>query len=252
MLPWSTGAFEHQDFVGNAGRLGAGDLQWMSAGRGILHSEMPARGMTSDQIAHGLQLWVNLKSKDKMSEPSYQELPADKVTHVTKGDISARVIAGTALDTTSPVYTKTAVHYIHYTLQPGAVLQHRIPKDATGRGFNAFLYTIDGVIAVGSDAAAEAAKGKVIEAHHTVTLTNDGGLDGVTVAAGGDQPANFVLIAGEIIDEPIVQHGPFVMTSRTEIVQAITDFTEGKNGFEGAPQWRSEIGKPITDFLHGH
>ena len=103
----------------------------MTAGKGILHSEMPA----SKEISHGLQLWVNLAAKDKMIEPAYQELKATSIPHVTSGGVSAIVIAGEALGITSPVYTRTPTHYIHFMLQPNTVLKQPIPQ-----GWNAFLY----------------------------------------------------------------------------------------------------------------
>jgi len=240
MLPGSTGAFEHEDFTGTKGRLSAGSLQWMTAGRGIVHSEMPAHDMKPTDIAWGLQLWINLRAKDKFCEPRYQELPPEQVPKVTRGGVEAHVIAGTALGTTSPIYTRTPVEYIHYYLQPGAAVQHRIPK-----GFNSFLYTLTGKIAVGDG---EAADKKPIDAHHTVTLTNEASADGVTIRAL-DGPADFVLLAGEPIDEPTVQYGPFVLNSRQQVMEAIRDYQEGKNGFERAPGWRSEIGRPITDHM---
>jgi redox-sensitive bicupin YhaK (pirin superfamily) len=105
MFPHSTGSFEHEDFVGNRGLLKPGMLQWMTAGRGILHSEMP--NVKEGEIAHGLQLWINLAAKDKMCEPTYQELPTEQVPKVKKDGIEAHVIAGSALGVESPIYTRT-------------------------------------------------------------------------------------------------------------------------------------------------
>ena len=104
MFPHSTGAFEHEDFMGSRGTLKPGYLQWMTAGRGIVHSEMPASGLEG-KTAHGLQLWISLAKKDKMCEPAYQELPPEKVPKVKKDGIEAHVIAGSALGTDSPIYT---------------------------------------------------------------------------------------------------------------------------------------------------
>ncbi|KAG5175790.1 RmlC-like cupin domain-containing protein [Tribonema minus] len=223
------GAFEHEDFMGNRGKIGPGDLQWMTAGRGIVHSEMPF----GDGRSHGLQLWVNLGSKDKMCEPAYQELKAEEIPEVSDGKgVSARVIAGTALGTDSPVYTRTPAHYVHYTMEPGSVLQHAIPA-----GWSAFLYTLKGDVEVGGSGGVEVA------AHHTITLDGDG--EGVEVKAG-KAGADFVLICGKPHGEPIVQHGPFVMNTRAEIQQAMLDYQSGSNGFEGAGKWYSQIGLPIT------
>lgn len=237
MLPTSSGAFEHEDFTGNRGLLAPATLQWMTAGRGIVHSEMPK--LEKGQIAHGLQLWVNLAAKDKMCEPRYQELPKEEVPTVVKDGITAHVIAGTALGTTSPVYTRTPVEYIHFLMEPRTTLHHAIPK-----GFNSFIYSLEGEISVGSEG-----KHKPIAAHHTITLTSEEDADGVTVSTG-EQAASFVLLAGKPLNEPIVQHGPFVMNTRQQIMEAMYDYQLGRNGFENAPGWRSEIGRPITDHMH--
>lgn len=236
MFPESTGSFEHEDFMANRGLLKPGYLQWMTAGRGIVHSEMPK--VKQGEIAHGLQLWISLAKKDKMCEPDYQELPPEKVPKVKKDGIEAHVIAGSALGVDSPIYTKIPVHYVHFFLEPHKTLHQPIPA-----GFNSFLYTIDGKVSVGTPNPS-----KLIDGHNTVTLTNKSGQDGITVTTY-DQPANFVMLAGQVLNEPIVQHGPFVMNSREEIMQAFRDYSEGTNGFERAPGWRSEIGRPITDHM---
>ena len=131
MLPSTKGSFIHEDFAGHSGVINGGDLQWMTAGRGIVHSEMPM----NREVSHGLQLWVNLAAKDKMVEPAYQELTKDKVPRVTKDGVTAIVIAGTALGITSPVYTRTPTYYLHFQMEPGAVLRQEIPK-----GWNSFIY----------------------------------------------------------------------------------------------------------------
>lgn len=204
----------------------------MTAGRGIVHSEMPA----NNEQSHGLQLWVNLKSKDKMIEPAYQELKAKDIKKVTQDGITAIVIAGTALGTTSQVYTRTPTHYIHFMMDANKELKQPIDKK-----WNAFLYTLEGSISVdGSES---------VGPHHTIALTRDDNVDGVTVTTKSEK-ASFVLLAGEPTNEPVVQHGPFVMNTREQIMQAFTDYQYGKNGFERAPGWKSEIGRPITDKYH--
>jgi redox-sensitive bicupin YhaK (pirin superfamily) len=208
----------------------------MTAGKGIVHSEMPL--LKPGEVAHGLQLWLNLRAKDKMCEPRYQELPSAKVPKVKKDGIEAHVIAGTALGTTSPVYTLTACHYIHFHMDAHKTLHQPITP-----GWNSFLYSIDGKISVGTPNPK-----KLIDAHNTITLTNEAGQDGITVTTF-DEPANFVFLAGEVIGEPIMQHGPFVLTSRDGIMSTFRDFQEGKNGFEKAPGWRSDIGRVITDHM---
>lgn len=232
MLPTTKGAFEHEDFCGHKGRIEAGDLQWMTAGKGIVHSEMPA----SKEVSHGLQLWVNLSKKDKLVDPAYQELKAKDIPKVTKDGVSAIVIAGEALGVTSKVYTRTPTHYLHFMMDPESTLKQPIPQ-----GWSAFLYTLEGSAMFGSETYN--AKG-AIGPHNTVTLADQG--DGILVKTGKDK-ASFVLIAGKPTKEPIVQYGPFVMTSQKEIMQAFDDYRSGKNGFEKAPNWRSEIGRSITD-----
>lgn len=139
ILPSSEGSFQHEDFCGHKGTIGPGCLQWMTAGRGIVHSEMPF----GSGVSHGLQLWVNLNSKEKMCEPAYQELKADEITSVEKDGITAIVIAGNAFGVESKVHTKTPVHYIHFIMEPNTVLHQTIPAEWT-----AFIYVLEGKIKV--------------------------------------------------------------------------------------------------------
>lgn len=225
MLPSSQGSFQHEDFCGHKGTIQPGGLQWMTAGKGIVHSEMPL----GNGAGHGLQLWVNLHSKEKMCEPAYQELKAEEITTVNKNGITAIVIAGEAFGVESKVYTRTPTHYIHFIMEPDTVLQQKIPANWT-----AFIYILSGKITVED--------GQFIEAHNTVAFNTIG--DGVSVQAG-KEGANFVLISGKPIGEPVAQHGPFVMNTEAEILEAFDDYHNGKNGFERAPGWESEIGKVL-------
>lgn len=225
MLPSSQGSFQHEDFCGHKGTIEPGGLQWMTAGKGIVHSEMPL----GSGAGHGLQLWVNLHSKEKMCDPAYQELKAEEITTVKKNGITAIVIAGEALGVESRVQTRTPTHYIHFIMESDTVLQQKIPANWT-----AFMYVLSGKIKVED--------GRFIEAHNTVAFSAIG--DGVSLHAG-EEGANFVLISGQPIGEPVVQHGPFVMNTQTEIQEAFDDFRNGKNGFEKAPGWESEIGKVL-------
>lgn len=229
MLPSSEGSFQHEDFCGHKGTIEPGDLQWMTAGRGIVHSEMPF----GSGVGHGLQLWVNLCSKDKMCDPAYQELKAAELTTVRKDGVTAIVIAGKAFGVDSKVYTRTPMHYVHFIMDPNTDLNQEIPADWT-----AFIYVLSGTINIGGSSSSI----EFIEAHHTVALSTDG--DGVSVRAG-NQGANIVLISGKPIGESVVQHGPFVMNSEKEILEAFDDYRNGKNGFEKAPGWESQIGRPL-------
>nr|ACF80384.1 unknown [Zea mays] len=214
------GAFTHQDFAGHKGTIKTGDVQWMTAGRGIVHSEMPA----GDGVHKGLQLWINLSSKDKMIEPRYQELESKDISRGESedGGVEARVIAGEALGAASPVYTRTPTMYVDFTMRPGSRLHQPVPE-----GWNAFVYVVDGEGVFGRETAT---------AHYCLVL---GPGDGVSVWNRSTRPLRFVLVAGQPLGEPVVQHGPFVMNSRAQIQKAMEDYYYGKNGFERAGQWSS-------------
>lgn len=220
------GSFKHEDFCGHKGTINSGDLQWMTAGRGIIHAEMP--GGDGDNI--GLQLWINLKKKDKMTEPKYQELLKADIPHVSKDGIHVSVIAGESLGVSSPVRTITPTMYLDFKLDKGAYLSQPVAD-----GWNGFLYLLKGKgLFGGPEEWTES------DAHHTLVL---GQGNHVEVKNEEDEQLHFVLIAGEPIKETIVQHGPFVMNSQQEIFQTFQDYSQGKNGFERAPNWQSEIGK---------
>lgn len=217
------GSFTHQDFAGHKGTIGAGDLQWMTAGRGIIHSEMPA----SPGPNKGLQLWINLSSKDKMVEPKYQEMLAEDIPEKDEGGVKVRVIAGEAMGIRSPVYTRTPTMYLDFTLEPGAHLMQPIP-----RSYNAFIYIVEGEGVFGIPNSAP------VQAHYCLVL---GPGDSVNVwnNSPSHEPLRFVLIGGQPINEPVVQYGPFVMSTRAEIEQTFQDYQLCKNGFELAKYWRS-------------
>lgn len=221
LFPDSKGAIVHEDFAGHQGVLKAGGVQWMTAGKGVVHSEMPV----DDSPAHGLQLWVNLPRKIKMIEPSYQELEAKDMVKVSKDGVTALVIAGEALGATSPIISHTPVHYAHFTMQPNSKLEQSLNVE-----FSTFLYTLKGKGTIGTEQ---------VEAHYVVTLKNDG--DGIQVTTGAS-PFEFVIVSGEKINEPVYQHGPFVMTTSEEIHEAMRDFQQGTNGFEQAKSWISKSG----------
>ncbi|XP_055123573.1 pirin isoform X1 [Symphalangus syndactylus] len=258
------GSMAHEDFCGHTGKMNPGDLQWMTAGRGILHAEMPC----SEEPAHGLQLWVNLRSSEKMVEPQYQELKSEEIPKPSKDGVTVAVISGEALGIKptklkhnalrmpsngvfcienmavtfgiqyglikiwllqSKVYTRTPTLYLDFKLDPGAKHSQPIPK-----GWTSFIYTISGDVYIGPDDAQQK-----IEPHHTAVL---GEGDSVQVENKDPKRSHFVLIAGEPLREPVVQHGPFVMNTNEEISQAILDFRNAKNGFERAKTWKSKIG----------
>ncbi|XP_057822098.1 pirin-like protein [Cryptomeria japonica] len=220
------GAITHEDFVGHdKGAIKAGDLQWMTVGRGIVHSEMPA-GPGSQ---HGFQLWVNLSSKDKMIEPKYQELQGKDIPKVEKDGVKVTVIAGEALGIKSPVYTRTPTMYLDFRLEAESVLHQPIPES-----WNAFVYVLEGEASFG------APNSPPVGAHHALVLSSG---DGVSVWNNNvdNKPCRFLVIGGQPLNEPVVQHGPFVMNTTQEIVQTIEDYRLGRNGFERGNVWRSQI-----------
>ncbi|KAG9143005.1 hypothetical protein Leryth_006269 [Lithospermum erythrorhizon] len=217
------GAGNHQDFAGHKGTIRSGDVQWMTAGRGIVHSEMPAEG----GIHKGFQLWVNLSSKDKMVEPAYQELPKEDIPRAEKDGVEVRVIAGEAMGVRSPVFTRTPTMYLDFTLQPGTEYHQTIPES-----WNAFAYIIEG------EGCFSIPKSKPVTAHNLLVLGTGG--QGLSVWNKSTKPLRFILVAGEPINEPIVQYGPFVMNTKAEIQQAIEDYQHCKNGFENARNWQAE------------
>lgn len=182
------------------------------------------------QISHGLQLWINLSAKDKMCPPEYQELRSEDVPKITKDGVTAIIIAGESLGTVSKIYTRTPTNYIHFIMEPNSRIEQRVPSE-----WAAFAYTVEGKVKFSA--------GNFIDAHSTVTF-NPGG-DGI-IAETGDEPGNFVLISGKPIGEPVVQHGPFVMSTQKEIIEAINDYSQAKNGFENAQTWESEIAKKLN------
>ncbi|KAK6975377.1 pirin [Biomphalaria glabrata] len=223
------GETNHEDFLGNKGTIKAGDLQWMTAGRGIVHCEMPG-----NDLAKGLQLWVNLRKADKMIAPAYQELVDKDIPKGEKNGVKVKVIAGEAFDIKSPVYTRTPVYYLDFKMSPGSQLDQPVPKD-----WNTFVYILSGEAWFGPEE-----KSQLCRSHHTVTFKTDG--DSVHVHNKSGHLCHFVVISGEPINEPVVQLGPFVMTTQEEIKQTFNDYTNSKNGFENAATWNSSYANSQT------
>nr|TKR74833.1 pirin-like family protein [Populus alba] len=216
------GGITHQDFAGHKGTIHTGDVQWMTAGRGIIHSEMPA----GEGEQKGLQLWINLSSQDKMIEPGYQELLSDDIKTAEKDGVEVRIIAGKSMGVQSPVYTRTPTMYLDFTLKPRAQMNQSIPES-----WNGFVYIIEGEGVFGKPTSSP------VTAYHVLVL---GPGDGLSVWNRSSKPLRFVLIAGQPINEPVVQYGPFVMNTQAEIDQTIEDYHYSKNGFEMAKYWRSQ------------
>ncbi|HWD54650.1 MAG TPA: pirin family protein [Acidimicrobiales bacterium] len=217
------GTFQHQDSIGGGGLITNGSTQWMTAGGGILHIERPTEQLiAAGGLFHGIQLWVNLPSADKMIDPRYQGIEGDDVLLLTTPDGGAlvRVIAGEVDGHRGPGSTHTPISLVHATIEPGAELELPWPRE-----YNALVYVLAGRGAVGPGA----------RPIHTGQLVVHGPGDGIVVRADTEQesrhPALDVLIlGGQPIGEPVYAHGPFVMNTRAEIVQAFEDFEAGRLG----------------------
>ncbi len=210
------GEVDHRDSIGNSGTIGPGDVQWMTAGGGILHEEMPR---PRDGRMAGFQLWVNLPAAHKMMRPRYQEVRAAEIPEARRDDGAViRVVAGDVDGVRGPVSEIFAdPAYLDVALPPGASFVHPVP-----RGHNAFAYVFEGEALFG--VACEQgyrgdAGGELVGASALVVFT-----DGDEVAVRADEgPVRFLLAAGRPLDEPIARYGPFVMTTREEIRTALED-----------------------------
>ena len=225
------GQFIHEDFTGRKGVMGPGDLQWMTAGRGIVHSEMPGPCST-----RGLQLWVNLKKQDKMVEPAYQEHLSTDIPTKREDGVSVKVIAGESMGIKSQVRTRTPTYYLDFKLDEWCEEKKATQKSFKQKipiGWTTFAYILEGNLVFGSGQ-------ETISAHNTVVFSSDE--DTLMFRNGSKQPAHFVLIAGQPINEPVSQYGPFVMNSEEELQQAMKDFKNCQNGFESAREWKSDEG----------
>jgi redox-sensitive bicupin YhaK (pirin superfamily) len=215
------GHMRHEDHLGNRGDLGPGSVQWMTAARGIIHSEMPQQ---SEGRMRGFQLWLNLPSKEKMKAAGYRDIPADEIPRVKLpqgGEV--KVIAGTLMlngDTVSgPVNgsgAKRSTDPLYLDVRLPARAEFSAPVTA---GHNAFLYAYEGNALIGTEGAAKPLP------HRAAGVLSDG--DSVRVQAG-PEGVRFLLLAAKPLREPVVQYGPFVMNTREEIEQALADYRDGR------------------------
>ena len=212
------GEFEHEDSAGHRGTLRPGDVQWMTAGAGIIHSEMPSAGIRRDGgRVHGFQIWVNLPAADKMMRPRYQELDSEHIPAASTGDglARAKVVAGEALGVKAAIDTRIPIVFQDWTLNPGADVNVSIPGEE-----QAMVYVFGGEMnAGGSGRAVRDGQLGVFGSGDTVRLANQ-----------GDAPARLLLLAGKPIGEPVARYGPFVMNTEAELRQAFDDFRSGRMG----------------------
>jgi redox-sensitive bicupin YhaK (pirin superfamily) len=205
------GEVEHSDSLGNEGVIGSGDIQWMTAGSGIIHQEMPRR---VEGRMRGFQLWVNLPASNKMMTPRYQEFPAAEIPVVEPyAGVSIKVIAGEVGGTHGPVRDVVAApEYLDITVDAGSVYEHPTPV-----GHTAFIYGVEGEAVVGSGETHTVAQGQV-------ALLGDG--NSVRVAAQ-DQAFRYLLVSGKPLGEPVAWQGPIVMNSQGELKAAFREYRDG-------------------------
>jgi redox-sensitive bicupin YhaK (pirin superfamily) len=214
-----SGRFEHRDSHGHAGKINPGDVQWMTAGAGLVHSEAPeSEFRRTGGHMHGFQIWINLPKKDKMIAPRYQEIPKERIPEAQSNDgrVKVRVIAGESLGKHAVIDTRIPVQYLHFTLQPGASIDQPVPRDA-----NALAYVFEGTATI---------DGKRVDAHNMAAFARNG--DSVHLEAAPDSPVpvQLILLSGVPINEPVARYGPFVMNTKEEIVQAFEDYQSGRMG----------------------
>jgi quercetin 2,3-dioxygenase len=204
------GAMEHKDSVGNTGHLGPGSVQWMTAGRGIIHSEMPKQ---IDGLMWGFQLWVNLPADAKMTAPRYQDIPGVEIPTIERPGAHVRVIAGTLDGTTGPVRAEhTEASLFDVALDPGTELGIPLPPSHA-----AFVYVYEGSVRVPGHR-------DTVGSRHAIVLS-----EGARLRVGGtDTSARFLIFAGRPLDEPVARYGPFVMNTTDELREAFADYQAGR------------------------
>jgi quercetin 2,3-dioxygenase len=212
------GEMEHEDSAGHRGVLGPGDVQWMTAAAGIIHSEMPTKKVREQGgRAHGFQIWVNLPARLKMMQPRYQELPAARIPRAKTEDGRARVtlIAGEALGVRAAIETQTPIVYQDWALDDGADVTLPLAPD-----HRALVYVFEGEVVVGEGEGKRVGSGQL-------AILGDGDAVRFAGAPGGGR---LLLLAGVPIGEPVARYGPFVMNTTDELEQAFRDYRTGRMG----------------------
>ncbi|NDP38283.1 MAG: pirin family protein [Rhodoferax sp.] len=207
------GRMRHRDSAGHEGLLENGGVQWMTAGKGVIHSEIPQQ---EEGVMEGFQLWLNLPQRDKMNTPWYRDFKADELPKfVTEEGVAVTVIAGESHGVSGAVTRDTTQpNYLDLHLSAGSSFAQPLPA-----GHNAFVYVYRGEVSIA---------GKSVPVQRMAILANDAQADGVVIEASVD--ARVLLISGQPLKEPIVQYGPFVMNTKDEIYQALSDFRDGRLG----------------------
>jgi len=205
------GRMRHRDSAGHEGMISGGGVQWMTAGRGVIHSELPEQ---QEGRMEGFQLWLNLPAKDKMRAPWYRDIPSAEIPQFEHEGASVRVIAGASHGVAGAVQRDdTEPLYLDVHLEANAVFEQPLPDT-----HNAFVYVYRGALKFDT--------GCLVPAQRMAIFANTPGSDGIRLVAG-DQPTRLLLIAGRPLQEPIAQHGPFVMNTQAELIQAVRDYQAG-------------------------
>ncbi|KNZ74227.1 Pirin-like protein [Termitomyces sp. J132] len=216
------GSSRHEDSAGHQGTIEAGGVQWMCAGKGIIHAEMPVHTQGASD-PRGLQLWVDLPKQFKMVDPSYQELGPDQIPIAypsgPDGPVKIKVISGSSHGIESPVRPLGGCWFFHVIFdQKSTIFQDILLKGSLTIGLDTLLH----------------------KPFHTLVFSNATNETGISITAAEDK-TEVILVAGEPLDQTVFQYGPFVMTNRDEIQQTLFDYQAGRNGFEKAHTWKSKI-----------
>ena len=218
------GKFYHEDFKGNKGDLNAGDVQWMTAGKGIVHAEMPA----STEPSSGFQLWIDLERANKMCEPNYQEIKKDQIPEIANDDFDMRIISGDYKGNKGACFSKNPVSYYDIKLKKGK----EIIVDL-GSGMNGFLFLFEGSDLNVLDTT--------VNRLYAASFASDKDCTELKIKAGEKGDCRFLLVFGKPLNQPVFQRGPVVMCSEEDVYKAFSDYRSGINGFENAKNWESQI-----------
>jgi redox-sensitive bicupin YhaK (pirin superfamily) len=209
------GRIDHYDNQGYKGTILPGDAQWMTAGRGLIHNEVPAEGDT----VHSLQLWINLPASDKMTAPRYQELVAKDLPVRNEPGAEVRVFSGSSGGVSAPTKNYVPVTMVEFRLDPKAIIRQDLPSD-----YNAFL------VALGGDGAIGEPPHRIVSGDVVWLTRGENSEQSMTIVAAGDTPLRALLYGGRPLHEPVVARGPFVMNTEGEIEQAFLDYRERRFG----------------------
>lgn len=213
------GHFVHRDSAGNSGTIGPGDVQWMTAGQGVVHSEMPDDELLENGgRLHGFQIWVNLPAREKLIAPRYQDIPSSQIpiAESEDGKVWVKVIAGQSMGKEAVIDTRTPITFLHAKLKPGAKLVQPVSSQ-----YNTFAYVVEGKGYFGNEQLPA-------ETDQLVLFSNYG--DTVLIETQENQELSVLILGGLPLNEPVARYGPFVMNTQSEIVQALQDYQAGRMG----------------------